>query len=104
MSRRVLVHLLASMKDEGGRITIEGLHDRIVPPSAAKIAAARALPLDPPADMEKMGIARLDAPADRPFWDRLMFHPTLTINGLHGGYGGCPARRWRNATSGWSSG
>ncbi|MFD1911261.1 M20/M25/M40 family metallo-hydrolase [Halodurantibacterium flavum] len=83
-----LVHLLASMKDEGGRITIEGLHDPIVPPSGAEIAAARALPLDLPAYMEKMGIAQLDAPDDRPFWDRLMFHPTLTINGLHGGYGG----------------
>ena len=38
--------------------------------------------------MDNIGIDRLDAPADRAFWDRLMFHPTLTINGLHGGYGG----------------
>jgi acetylornithine deacetylase/succinyl-diaminopimelate desuccinylase-like protein len=30
----------------------------------------------------------LDQPVDRPYYDRLMFHPTFTINGFHGGYGG----------------
>jgi len=39
-----------------------------------------------------LDIAELDAPRDRPFWDRLMFHPTLTINGLHGGYGGAGSK------------
>ncbi|MGV8856819.1 MAG: M20/M25/M40 family metallo-hydrolase [Devosia sp.] len=83
-----LVHLLSTMKSPDGRITIEGLHDQIIPPSVAEIAAAQALPLNLPDYMANMGMNRLDAPADRPFWDRLMFHPTLTINGLHGGYGG----------------
>ena len=83
-----LVHLLATMKTPDGRITIDGLHDQIIPPTAAEIAATQALPLDLPAYMAEMGLSRLDEPADRPFWDRLMFHPTLTINGLHGGYGG----------------
>jgi acetylornithine deacetylase/succinyl-diaminopimelate desuccinylase-like protein len=36
----------------------------------------------------ELGLGRLDLPADRPLVDRLMFHPTLTINGLHGGYAG----------------
>ncbi len=35
-----------------------------------------------------LGLSRLDAPADRPFYERLCFRPTLTINGFHGGYGG----------------
>ncbi|MFN6979870.1 MAG: M20/M25/M40 family metallo-hydrolase, partial [Gemmobacter sp.] len=83
-----LVHLLASMKTPDGRITIDGLHDPIVPPSNADRAAADALPVDVPGYLRDMGLARLDAPADRGFHDRLMFHPTLTINGLHGGYGG----------------
>ncbi|HLF01359.1 MAG TPA: peptidase dimerization domain-containing protein, partial [Anaerolineales bacterium] len=30
----------------------------------------------------------LDQPHDRPYFDRLALWPTLTINGLHGGYGG----------------
>lgn len=83
-----LVHLLASMKNSAGEITIEGLHDRIVPPTNAERHAAATLPLDQAAIMADLGLRRLDAPADRPFYDRLMFHPTLTINGLHGGYGG----------------
>ncbi len=83
-----LVHLLGTMKDADGRITIEGLHDPIRPPTNAERAAAEALPVDIPGYLEDMGLHRLDVPADRPFHDRMMFHPTLTINGIHGGYGG----------------
>lgn len=83
-----LVHLLATMKTPQGEITIDGLHDPIIPPTNAERAAADALPVDIAGYMEEMGLVRLDAPQDRPFHDRLMFHPTLTINGLHGGYEG----------------
>jgi acetylornithine deacetylase/succinyl-diaminopimelate desuccinylase-like protein len=83
-----LVHLLASMKSPDGRITIAGLHDPIIPPSNADQAAVAALPVDIPGYMADLGLTRLDEPADRGFHERLMFHPTLTINGLHGGYGG----------------
>ncbi|MEM7723257.1 MAG: M20/M25/M40 family metallo-hydrolase [Pseudomonadota bacterium] len=83
-----LVHLLGTMKDADGRITIDGLHDPIRPPTNAEQAAAEDLPVDVPGYLEEMGLQRLDAPADRPFHDRVMFHPTLTINGIHGGYGG----------------
>lgn len=83
-----LVNLLGTMKTPDGSITIEGLHDPIVPPTPAEIEAAQALPLDLDGYMANIGLKELDQPTDRPFWDRLMFHPTLTINGLHGGYGG----------------
>jgi acetylornithine deacetylase/succinyl-diaminopimelate desuccinylase-like protein len=83
-----LVHLLATMRDASGKITIDGLHDRIIPPTNAEREIAAGLPLDLAGTMAELGLKRLDAPADRPFYDRLMFHPTLTINGLHGGYGG----------------
>ncbi len=83
-----LVHLLSTMKRHDGTITIEGLHDPVIPPTKAESAAAGALSLDLPEFLKKTGMEDLDAPADRPFYDRLMFHPTLTINGLHGGYGG----------------
>ena len=83
-----LVHLLGTMKNAAGAITIDGLHDAIVPPSERERAAAGVLPVDLDALKGELGFTRLDAPADRAFHDRLMFHPTLTINGLHGGYGG----------------
>ncbi|HTV72040.1 MAG TPA: M20/M25/M40 family metallo-hydrolase [Rhizobiaceae bacterium] len=83
-----LVHLLASMKTPEGLITIEGLHDPVVPPTAAARESAAGLPLDMDAYMADLGISEFDEPKARPFFDRLMFHPTLTIAGIHGGYGG----------------
>ncbi|POR55571.1 acetylornithine deacetylase/succinyl-diaminopimelate desuccinylase-like protein [Bosea psychrotolerans] len=83
-----LVHLLGTMKNEAGEITIEGFHDGVEPPSPEELAAIERLPLDIEAFKHSLGLARLDAPAERPFYDRLCFRPTLTINGFHGGYGG----------------
>ena len=83
-----LVHLLATMKNAAGEITIEGLCDQIVPPTDKERAAAAELPVNLDRLREDLCLREVDAPADRPFHDRLMFHPTLTINGLHGGYGG----------------
>ena len=83
-----LVHLLASMKTPAGEITIAGLADPVRAATATERAAIARLPDDMPAYMKEAGLTELDAPRDRPLFDRLMFHPTLTINGLHGGYGG----------------
>lgn len=83
-----LVHLLGTMKNAAGEITIAGFHDGVEPPAPEEIAAIERLPLDVEAVKKSLGLSRLDAPADRPFYDRLCFRPTLTINGFHGGYGG----------------
>ena len=83
-----LVHLLATMKDAHGTITIDGFHDAVIPPSAEECEAAARLPLDLPEFKRSLGLERLDLPADRPFYERLSFCPTLTLNGIHGGYGG----------------
>ncbi|MER8862083.1 M20/M25/M40 family metallo-hydrolase [Mesorhizobium sp. M0757] len=83
-----LVHLLSTMKNADGEISIEGFHDDIEPPSKEDLAAVEHLPLDMVALMRNLDLARLDAPKERPFYERLCFRPTLTINGFHGGYGG----------------
>jgi acetylornithine deacetylase/succinyl-diaminopimelate desuccinylase-like protein len=83
-----LVHLLATMKAPDGRITIEGFHDRVVPPGEAELAAAARLPFEPDAMRAALALSRFDAPPERGVAERLMFHPTFTINGFHGGYGG----------------
>jgi acetylornithine deacetylase/succinyl-diaminopimelate desuccinylase-like protein len=87
-----LVHLLGTMKNARGEITIEGFHDGIVPPTPEERAAAARLPLDLDEVQRSLGLARLDEPPEREFYERLCFHPTLTINGLHGGYGGPGAK------------
>jgi len=83
-----LIHLLATMKNAKGEITIEGLQDNVIPPSPLELEAVSRLPLDLDAFKAEMGLDQLDQPLDRPFYDRLMFHPTFTINGFHSGYGG----------------
>jgi acetylornithine deacetylase/succinyl-diaminopimelate desuccinylase-like protein len=83
-----LVHLLATMKNSQGEITIDGLHDPVVPPTDLEREAMAKLPLDVEKIKAELGMAEIDQPLDRPYFERLMFQPTLTINGLHGGYGG----------------
>ncbi|MDX8496094.1 M20/M25/M40 family metallo-hydrolase [Mesorhizobium sp. VK22B] len=83
-----LVHLLGTMKDSAGEITIDGFHDGVEPPSPEELAAIERLPLDLESYKQSLGLVRLDAPGARPFYERLCFRPTLTINGFHGGYGG----------------
>jgi acetylornithine deacetylase/succinyl-diaminopimelate desuccinylase-like protein len=83
-----LVHLLASMKDANGRITIDGFYDRVRALTPLERKTLDALPLDLGAVKRDLDLTELDAPLDRPYYDRLAAWPTLTINGLHGGYGG----------------
>lgn len=83
-----LVHLLASMKDADGRVTIDGFYDNVRPPSPAVRQALDALPVDVAGVMARTGLSRLDEPQARPFFDRLSLWPTLTVNGFHSGYGG----------------
>lgn len=83
-----LVQLLATMKDAEGNITVEGITEDVIPATNLEREAIARLPDDAAAVMADLKLDKLDGPLERPYWDRLMFHPTLTINGLHGGYGG----------------
>lgn len=83
-----LVHLLATMKNERGEITIDGFSDNVLPLEPRERAALERLPVDLPAIQRELAIDALDQPRDRPFSERLAAWPTLTINGMHGGYGG----------------
>lgn len=83
-----LVHLLSSMKNPQGEITIEGFYDNALEPTELERRALANLPVDVKAVLRDLDLAQMDAPVDRGFYDRLALWPTLTINGLHGGYGG----------------
>ncbi|WP_426426362.1 M20/M25/M40 family metallo-hydrolase [Bradyrhizobium genosp. A] len=87
-----LVHLLATMKNAAGEITIDGFHEHVLPPTDFERAIGERLALDPGEIKRSLDLVKLDAPVDRPLAERTMFHPTLTINGFHGGYGGPGAK------------
>ena len=83
-----LVHLLSTMKNPQGEITIEGFYDNVLPPTDLEREALAHLPLDLASIKADLDLTDLDQPLDRPFYDRLSLWPTLTINGLYGGYQG----------------
>ena len=83
-----LVHLLSTMKNPQGEITIGGFYDNVQPPTELERAALARLPVDEHAILRDLDIDAFDAPPGRSYYERLSFWPTLTINGLHGGYGG----------------
>jgi acetylornithine deacetylase/succinyl-diaminopimelate desuccinylase-like protein len=83
-----LVHLLATMKNERGEITIDGFYEHVEPLTELERQALAKLPIDVDAVKHSLGLQHLDEPQDRGYFERLAAWPTLTINGIHGGYGG----------------
>ena len=82
-----LTHLLATMKNTDGHVTIDGFYDHVLPPTDLERQAIAKLPVDVNKVKRDLELKELDAPLDRGFYERLSLWPTLTINGLHGGYG-----------------
>jgi acetylornithine deacetylase/succinyl-diaminopimelate desuccinylase-like protein len=83
-----LVHLLGTMKNDQGEVTVEGFYDSVQPLSPAEQEAMDRLPLQVEEVKRSLDLRQLDQPLDRGFFERLMSWPTFTINGFHGGYGG----------------
>jgi acetylornithine deacetylase/succinyl-diaminopimelate desuccinylase-like protein len=78
--------LLASMATPDGVPLIEGFEEDVVGPTANERRLMAEFPLDLPALERELGVG---LPAD--YLDRVMFHPTLTIRGLHSGFVGAEA-------------
>ena len=79
-----LVDLLASMRD-GDEIAIDGFHEGIDVTDADRAAVAD-IPADEDAIRAELDLSGLAS--DRPYYERLLLEPTLTINGLSSGYQG----------------
>ncbi len=87
---QMLAHLLASMKDEKGRVRIQGFYDSVEPLGATELAALEKLPQYDEAMRADMGLARTEAD-NAPYLERLLL-PTLTIKGMASGDVGVLAR------------
>jgi len=83
-----LVHLLQSMKNDKGEVTIDGFYDNVDPLTPLEKEALAKLEVDLAEVKRSLELTELDQPLERGFFERLMSWPTFTINGLHGGYGG----------------
>ncbi|MDH6554926.1 acetylornithine deacetylase/succinyl-diaminopimelate desuccinylase-like protein [Streptomyces sp. SAI-133] len=83
-----LVQLLATMKDPRGHVTIDGFYDEVQPLSPAGREALERLEIDVSVMKRDLQFDELAEPRERGVAERRVAWPTLTINGLHGGYGG----------------
>lgn len=83
-----LTRILSSMKDEDGRVTIDGFYDDVRPLTDLDREALAAMPFDAEAvraDLDVGGFA--DGPGDS-YLEKLLYYPTLNVAGFTSGYGG----------------
>jgi len=81
-----LVELLASMRaDDGDGIAIDGFDDDVAITEAAR-ALVEAIPDDSAAIREALDLDGFAT--DDPYYERLLTRPSMTVNGLEGGYQG----------------
>ncbi len=94
---QMLAHLLASMKDEGGTVLVDGFYDTVEPIGPAEREALANLP---PWDEElkyELGLARTEG-EPQSLAERLLL-PSLTVRGLESGNVGARARNVIPATA-----
>lgn len=83
----MLIDLLKTMRDEQGRVLIEGFYDNIRQPTPYELELFRRLPFDREELIEQIGYADIEEDAET-FYRRLSLEPTFNICGFHSGYGG----------------
>lgn len=85
-----LVLALATLKDQAGRITVDGFHDQIRPPTQGMRRLADQIPFDPEGLRARLGLVRplLTENEEREPIQAFCFEPTCTICGLESGYTG----------------
>jgi acetylornithine deacetylase/succinyl-diaminopimelate desuccinylase-like protein len=84
-----LVHLLAGMKDESGRVLIPHFYDGIAPLSALEKQALARAPVNDPMLMQAFGLGHVEG-GGRPLLE-LINQPSLNLNGISSGQTGAHA-------------
>jgi acetylornithine deacetylase/succinyl-diaminopimelate desuccinylase-like protein len=84
-----LTHLLASMRDESGRILIPGFYDDVRPPTAAEEAAVAAIPRVEAELRREFQIGATEGGAE--LLNEVLMRPALNLRGLQSGHVGAQA-------------
>lgn len=88
----ILARLLASVKDEDGRILIPGFYDKVIDLTDEEREVLAKVPHDDTQFMDDLGVDELWGEADYTTRERKGVRPTFEINGIWGGYTGTGAK------------
>jgi acetylornithine deacetylase/succinyl-diaminopimelate desuccinylase-like protein len=83
-----LVELLETMRDDDGRVLIDGFYDEVAAPTAFELDLLESIPFDEVAIKRDLDIDYFDGPPEASYYEKLMFYPTLNLQGITGGYTG----------------
>ena len=88
-----LAQIIAKLKDDAGRILIPGFYDKVQDPTAAELAAWKALPFDEEHYREtEVGSTALTGESGYSVLERTWARPTLDVHGMPGGFTGAGAK------------
>lgn len=83
-----LTRILSSMRDETGKVVIDGFYDEVRPITELDREALDAMPFDSDDVMADLDIGGFtEGPGDS-YLEKLLYYPTLNIAGFTSGYGG----------------
>jgi acetylornithine deacetylase/succinyl-diaminopimelate desuccinylase-like protein len=85
-----LIHLVGSMKDDNGRVLVEGFYDDVPPLTADEKRVLASVPDNPQELMQFFGIARTDKVGTS--LQEALQYPSLNVRGLRSAYTGADAR------------
>jgi len=88
----IIARLVASAKDDHGRILIPGFYDRVQPITNTERAAISRIPFDETEYKQDLGVADLWGEAPYTPLERAWVRPTLEVNGIFGGFTGVGAK------------
>ncbi|MBI2881356.1 MAG: dipeptidase [Candidatus Tectomicrobia bacterium] len=88
----VLLRVLASLRDEDGKVAIPGFYDDVAPLEDWEREAFAALPFDEAEYRRSIGVPALAGEKGFSTLERRWARPTLDVNGVYGGYQGPGAK------------
>ncbi len=87
-----MIRFLNSLKDDSGRVTIDGFYDDVLPVTDAEKAVLAEIPFDEKADLDDLSVKRFNITDDVGYWEMTTLVPSLNIAGYASGYGGDGAK------------
>ena len=87
-----LCGMLASLKDEDGRVAVPGFYDRVRPLDGDERRRMAAVPFDREAFVRDAGVSATPGEVGYQLLERLWARPTLDVHGLGGGFVGDGAK------------